>query len=91
MKNRMLVGVRGKGGGYRLTRTPGEYSVAEILKQTEGDFAPVSCLDAGTEPCPRKDSCAALPMWIRLNDMIQRFFEGVTLADLIGPESESPD
>ena len=83
VRSRMLVGIRGKGGGYRLTREPGEYTVAEILTQAEGDLAPVSCLESGAQPCPRRDTCETLPMRAKLNDLIRQFFEGVTLADLI--------
>ena len=83
VRSRMLVGIRGKGGGYQLTREPGEYTVAEILTQAEGDLAPVSCLESGAQPCPRRDICETLPMWEKLNDLIRQFFEGVTLADLI--------
>ena len=41
----VLEGLRGKGGGYRLTRPAEEYNVYEILKLTEGSMAPVSCLE----------------------------------------------
>ena len=50
---RMLNGVRGKGGGYRLTKKPDEYTVGSILRLTEGDLAPVACLGACADPCPR--------------------------------------
>ena len=83
VRQKLLVGVRGKGGGYRLTRPPEEYTVGDILRLTEGGLAPVACLEADAAPCPRREGCATLPMWKRLNDMIQQFFDGVTLADLI--------
>ena len=79
----MLAGVRGKGGGYRLTKKPQEYTVGSILRLTEGELAPVACLEAGAAPCPRAQQCVTLPMWSRLGEMIQAFFEGITLADLI--------
>ena len=44
-QNQIVEGVQGKGGGYRLTRRPEEYKVGEILRLTEGDLAPVSCLE----------------------------------------------
>ena len=80
---RLLVGVRGKGGGYHLTRKPEEYTVGSILRLTEGDLAPVACLCEGAAPCPRQEQCATLPMWQKLNGMIQSFFDSVTLADLM--------
>lgn len=83
----MLVGLRGKGGGYRLTRRPEEYTVAEILMQTEGDLAPVACMDPGSAPCPRREECTTYPMWSRLNTLIRQFFEGVSLKDLMEDNS----
>ncbi len=83
---RLLVGVRGKGGGYHLTRKPEEYTVGSILRLTEGDLAPVACLCSGAAPCPRQEQCATLPMWQKLNGMIQTFFDSVTLADLMETE-----
>ena len=89
----MLAGVRGKGGGYRLTKKPQEYTVGSILRLTEVNLAPVACLENGAESCPRAEKCATLPMWKKLNDMIQRFVDGVTLADLMAetdPEAAIP-
>lgn len=79
---RMLEGLRGKGGGYRLTKKPEEYTVGAILRLTEGSLAPVACLEADASPCPRRDKCVTLPLWQRLNDLMETFFDGVTLADL---------
>ena len=59
----MLKGLRGKGGGYQLTRTPAEYSVGEILEVAEGTLAPVACLMDDAEDCPRANQCRTLPMW----------------------------
>ena len=53
VQNGFLEGLRGKGGGYRLTRSPDQYTVAEILVLTEGNLAPVSCLAPGAASCER--------------------------------------
>lgn len=81
----LLEGVRGKGGGYRLTRPAEQVTVGNILRLTEDSLAPVACLDAGAPPCPRAAACRTLPMWKRLDTLINDFFDGVTLADLIAP------
>lgn len=82
-QNNIVEGVQGKGGGYRLTRNPEEYKVGEILRLTEGDLAPVSCLECGAEPCPKRDKCRTLPMWTKLHDIIGDYLDSVTLADLL--------
>ena len=78
--------VHGKGGGYRLNRTAGEYTVGSILKLTEGSLAPVSCTSQGAAACSRSSCCHALPMWEKLERMIDEFFEGITLEDLCKTE-----
>ena len=75
--------VHGKGGGYRLNRAPAAYTVGSILKLTEGNLAPVSCTAQGAAACSRSTCRQTLPMWERLDKMINGFFEGITIADLL--------
>lgn len=83
VKEKLLVGLRGKGGGYKLTRKPVEYTVGEILELAEGTLATVACLQKGAESCPMKDKCKTLPMWQRFDHMVYDFFFHITLADLV--------
>ena len=78
-----LDAVHGKGGGYRLNRKPEEYTVGSILRLTEGSLAPVSCTTQGAAACSRSSCCQTLPMWEKLEKLINDFFEGITLADLL--------
>ena len=80
--------VHGKGGGYRLNRQPEEYTIGSILKLTEGSLNVASCTTQGAAACSRSECCQALPMWEKLDKMIDEFFEGITLADLL-EESKS--
>ena len=82
-KNKLVEGVHGKGGGYRLNRSPEDYSVGEILRITEGTLAPVACLERDAQPCPRAADCRTLPLWDKLNDMITGYLDSVSLADLM--------
>ena len=75
--------VHGKGGGYRLNRKPEDYTVGSILKLTEGSLSAVSCTSQGAAACSRTTCCQTLPMWEKLEKMIDEFFEGITLADLL--------
>lgn len=83
-KNKLIEGVHGKGGGYRLSRKPEEYTVGEILRLTEGDLAPVACLECGAAACERKDSCKTLSMWSGFFQLTNEYFDRITLADLVG-------
>lgn len=80
---KFLTGLRGKGGGYRLTRAPEQYTVGSILRLTEGTLAPVACLEEDPLPCPRAAVCRTLPMWKKLDAQINDFFDGITIADLM--------
>lgn len=82
VQKNFLKGLRGKGGGYKLTRKPEEYTVGEILEVTEGTLAVVSCLQVNSEPCERKNFCKTLPMWKKFNQLTHDFFFGITLNDL---------
>ena len=83
-----LDAVHGKGGGYRLNRKPEEYTVGAILKQTEGSLAPVSCTSQGASACSRSECCNTLPMWEKLDKLINDFFEDITIADLLKDSKE---
>ncbi len=79
----LVEGVHGKRGGYCLTRDPEEYTVGEILRQTEGDIAPVACLECDAQACDRVENCRTLPMWKELQERIEDYVDHVTLADLM--------
>lgn len=79
----LVKGTSGKGGGYRLLRTPEEYNIEEILRITEGNLATVACLDCNAEKCPREAFCKTLPMWKKFDSMIFDFFHHITIADLV--------
>lgn len=83
VKNKLVEGIHGKGGGYRLTREPSEYRIGDILRMTEGDLSPVACLECDAKPCTRMESCKTLPMWKKFKNMIDEYFDGITLADVL--------
>ena len=78
-----LDALHGKGGGYRLNRQPQYYTIGAILKLTEGSLAAVSCTAQGPAACARTECCQTKPMWDKLDKMIDDFFEGITIADLL--------
>ena len=83
VQNDLLVGLRGKGGGYRLVRDPEEYTVGAILRLTEGELAPVACLSGDRKNCHRVSECRTLPMWKRLDEIVNEYLDSVTIADLM--------
>ena len=89
VQNGFLEGLRGKGGGYRLTRSPDQYTVGEILMLTEGSLAPVSCLDDDVNTCERQAECVSLRIWRELNDANNGVVDKYTLQDLIEWQQEA--
>ena len=75
--------VHGKGGGYRLNRDPKDYTIGSILKLPAGSLNAVSCTSQGDAACSRTECCETKPMWDKLDKMIDEFFEGITLEDLL--------
>lgn len=88
-KNGLVEGIQGKGGGYRLCRAPEKYSVGEILRLTEGDLAPVACLECNAAPCERRNECRTIGMWEQLDSLINTYFDGTTIADLMQKPSSN--
>ena len=77
---------RGKEGGYRLARPASEITVAEVLHSAEGSLAAVACLELdekGNAACERAGQCLTLPLWRRLDTLMDDFLSGVTVQDVL--------
>ncbi|MGN0981419.1 MAG: RrF2 family transcriptional regulator [Candidatus Limivicinus sp.] len=83
VKARLLNGLRGKGGGYKLTKAPEQYTVGSILRLTEESLAPVACLEPGADACSRAAECRTLSLWQGLDKVISDYLDSVTVADLM--------
>lgn len=91
VRAKLLTGVRGKGGGYRLTKAPEQYTVGSILRLTEESMAPVSCLEPGAAACPRAAECRTLSLWKGLDKVIGDYLDKYTLADLMHTDPDGYD
>ena len=83
----LVDGLHGKGGGYRLKRAPDMYSVGDILRVTEGDLAPIACLEKNAPVCDKMGECRTLPMWKRFYKIINEYFDGIKLSDLMNKDA----
>ena len=91
VKAKLLNGLRGKGGGYHLTKAPEQYPVGSILRRTEDSIAPVSCLEPDAAACPRAAECRTLSLWQGLDKVINDYLDNITLADLMHRDSDGYD
>lgn len=80
-KGGLVKSTRGKNGGYTLTKSPREYTVAEIMAASEGDLAPVACLK-DSNGCDNAQNCLTVTLWANLQDVIYEYLSGITLEDL---------
>ena len=87
VKAKLLDGLRGKGGGYKLTKAPEQYTAGAILRLTEESLAPVACLEDGAAPCTRAAECRTLPLWQGLDKVINEYLDSILLSDLVLPDS----
>ncbi len=82
VKRKLIQGLRGKGGGYQLTRSASDYSVGEILEAVGEQLAPVACLLPEAKSCDREDACPTIRMWKKFNQLSHDFFYGISLEEL---------
>ena len=82
-KAELVDSTRGKEGGYKLNKTPEEYSIGEILRCIEDNLAPVACIKEGEIQCDRSGACLTVPMWKELDDITNAYLDTVSLEDLL--------
>ncbi len=83
LHDNLVQSLRGKSGGYQLTREPGEYPVYEILNCAEGGLAPVHCLAMEENECPIRQTCLTIPVWEGLHNVIKDYLSDISLQTLI--------
>ena len=83
VQEHLLEGMRGKGGGYRLTMSPSEYTIGRILRLTETSLEPVGCIESGSTSCPKASECRTIGMWMKLGEIVNDYLDSITLADLL--------
>lgn len=77
----LVKGTRGKAGGYVLALDAADITAGQILRAAEGTTAPVTCLGEGSN-CPRMNECSTIAFWRGLDNVIDSYVNGVTLASL---------
>ena len=83
LRDNLVQSIRGKSGGYRLTRRADEYGLYEILSTAEGGLAPVHCLSLDENDCPIRQTCLTIPVWEGLHKVIEDYLSGISLQTLI--------
>jgi Rrf2 family protein len=77
----LVKALRGRKGGYLLTKQPDEININEIITVLEGPCSLVDCVtDANS--CPKTDTCVTREVWSLLGTKIEEVLTGYTLAAL---------
>lgn len=87
VKGGLLVSVRGAKGGYLLSRSPGDISIARIIEAMEGPIGMTECgVTAGL--CAQEGYCSIRANWQRINQVIRFALDHMTLAQMAQPPYE---
>lgn len=78
--------IRGSQGGYKLSKTPSDYTIGSILRLIEGSLVPVACMDDSPNQCPRCGECVTLDIWQKIDDAVSGVVDNITLADLVAKQ-----
>ncbi len=82
----LLLANKGHMGGYKLAKDPSQITVREILESAEGSLTPVSCMDNNPNTCEKCNECLTLPIYQGLYDVVNKYFESITLEDIINKQ-----
>jgi Rrf2 family transcriptional regulator, iron-sulfur cluster assembly transcription factor len=82
---------RGSGGGYCLSLPPEQIALGQILRAVEGSIFEDVCgkYTDGNKDCRHQGGCAISPVWQKLGELIERYFDSITLAQLLETSPES--
>jgi len=80
--------VRGRAGGLRLARAPGEIRVGDVIRQTEPDMALVPCFEPICAPCPIVPACGLIGVVREARDAFLNVADRYTLEHLIARRAE---
>ncbi len=82
----IIKNIRGKGGGYILSRSPSQITVKDIVEAVDGVFEPVECL-SNTELCSKVPSCGTREVWLKMKEAVNNVLEEATLQSLLEKNS----
>jgi len=90
----LVEAVRGRNGGYTLTRSADEISLAHVVGAFEAEvFSSDFChtMSPGNGPCAKSAGCGLKPVWRGLRSVIGNFLDGITVADIVAGGNRSQD
>jgi Rrf2 family transcriptional regulator, iron-sulfur cluster assembly transcription factor len=84
-KANMVTGVRGPGGGYKLSRDPKEISIAQIIAAVDEPLDSTKC--GNKQSCTKNEErCLTHDLWMGLSEQIRNYLESISLAEVLARE-----
>ena len=77
----LVTGVRGPGGGYKLSRNVKDINIAEIIAAVDEELDSTKC--SGKGDCQNGESCLTHDLWMGLSEQIRNYLEGISLGELL--------
>ncbi len=81
----LLASKRGAQGGFCLAREPARITLAEIIEAVEGPIALTECNSEADNSCDFAGACPVEENWLRINQVVRRALDGISLADMARP------
>lgn len=83
--------LHGKYGGYRLASNPENYTIGDIIRVLDKPIVPVDCLATQYNTCEKCDTCHMLDYWEGLTELVNDYFDNVTLQDVLNWKKEKAE
>ncbi len=80
----MVKGVRGPGGGYKLSRAADDINIADIIAAVDEQVDSTKC--GGKGNCQNNQHCLTHDLWMGLSDQIRDYLSGISLGSLLDRE-----
>ena len=80
----MVTGVRGPGGGYKLSKETNEISVSDIILAVDEQVDLTNCESKGN--CQNDGPCLTHDLWMGLSNTVRNYLDGITLGELLAQE-----
>lgn len=77
----MVVGVRGPGGGYKLSREANDISISDIILAVDEQVDLTNCEQQGN--CQNGKPCLTHDLWVGLSKTVSHYLEGISLGQLL--------
>ena len=81
----LVTSHRGSSGGYSLSRSPAEITLAQVVRAVDGAVFEEVCgrYETGVKDCRHQGQCSISPVWTKLGELVTGYFESVNLAAIL--------